>query len=272
MTGRQRNCRVKPRSGAVHVDVRPDRRRPRARTSRSRKPGGSISWRWPRTGSPSRTSSWKRSRCASTASSGRCARSLYEKMSEGLSSAALAANAAPREAAVPAVRVSERREVAPPFAMNLVPAVCTRASIVVMVDDETMPIGEEQRMRTTLTRFVRSLPPARSGVIGDGAARRRRGRADDRSREDRQSHRAPPADQPDLKIRRAAAGTMLGVLRNDDDPDDRAARERSARRRGVSFGGADRDSIQEQAQRATSPVAAACLPRRARARSGRTTS
>jgi len=48
---------------------------------------------------------------------------------------------------------------APAFATNTVPAVALARSIILLVDDETMPIGEEQRLRSTLTRFVRSLPP-----------------------------------------------------------------------------------------------------------------
>jgi len=85
----------------------------------------------------------------------------YVKMSEGLSSAALAANAAATGgAAAVAGSPAPASEIAPPFAMNLVPAVSLARSIIVMVDDESMPIGEEQRLRTTLTRFVRSLPPA----------------------------------------------------------------------------------------------------------------
>jgi hypothetical protein len=42
--------------------------------------------------------------------------------------------------------------------MNLTAPVALSRSIILMVDDETMPIGEEQRLRATLTRFVRSLP------------------------------------------------------------------------------------------------------------------
>ena len=82
----------------------------------------------------------------------------YLKMSEGLNSAALAVNAAAAGGATGGPSVAPAAEVAPPFAMNLVPPVSLARSIVLMVDDETMPIGEEQRLRRALTLFVRSLP------------------------------------------------------------------------------------------------------------------
>lgn len=83
----------------------------------------------------------------------------YVPMSEGLNAAAMAAATAGTPAAASVSGPSAASaEVAPPFVMNLVPPVALSRSIIIMVDDETMPIGEEQRLRTTLTRFVRSLP------------------------------------------------------------------------------------------------------------------
>lgn len=50
--------------------------------------------------------------------------------------------------------------VEPPFATNLVPAATTPRSIVIIVDDESMPIGQEIRLRAALNSFVQNLPPA----------------------------------------------------------------------------------------------------------------
>jgi hypothetical protein len=50
--------------------------------------------------------------------------------------------------------------VAPAFATSLgAPTVASR-SIAIVVDDESMPIGEEQKLRAALNTFVSSLPPA----------------------------------------------------------------------------------------------------------------
>jgi len=84
----------------------------------------------------------------------------YVPMSEGLNSAYLAVNAAAsgNAAAAAPAPPPPAPDIAPPFAQNLVPAVSLSRSIVLMVDDETMPIGQEQTLRRALTNFVRSLP------------------------------------------------------------------------------------------------------------------
>jgi hypothetical protein len=79
-------------------------------------------------------------------------------MSEGLNPAALAVAAASGAPGATAGPSAPAAEILPPFTTNLVPAVSLSRSIIIMVDDESMPIGEEQRLRATLTRFVRSLP------------------------------------------------------------------------------------------------------------------
>jgi hypothetical protein len=50
--------------------------------------------------------------------------------------------------------------ITPPFATNLMPTASAPRSIVIIVDDESMPIGQEITLRAALNRFVRSLPPA----------------------------------------------------------------------------------------------------------------
>src|SRR5204863_914476 len=50
--------------------------------------------------------------------------------------------------------------VAPAFATSLVAPTVASRSIVVVVDDESMPIGEEQKLRAALSTFVSSLPEA----------------------------------------------------------------------------------------------------------------
>ena len=82
----------------------------------------------------------------------------YVKMSDGLNSAALAVNAATGGASGPTAPATPSGDIAPPFAQNLVPAVSLSRSIVLMVDDESLPIGQEQTLRKALTTFVRSLP------------------------------------------------------------------------------------------------------------------
>ena len=81
----------------------------------------------------------------------------YVQMSEGLNSSALAVNAATGGAGTPALP-APAPEIEAPFAQNLVPAVSLSRSIVLIVDDETMPIGQEQTLRRALVNFVRSLP------------------------------------------------------------------------------------------------------------------
>lgn len=83
----------------------------------------------------------------------------FVRMSEGLNAAAMAAAAAgtPGAASGPSPAPANA-DIALPFVMNLTPPLALARSIILMVDDETMPIGEEQRLRATLTRFVRSLP------------------------------------------------------------------------------------------------------------------
>jgi hypothetical protein len=49
-------------------------------------------------------------------------------------------------------------DVAPPYATNLSTTSDIPRLIVIIVDDESMPIGQEQSLRTALTNFVRSLP------------------------------------------------------------------------------------------------------------------
>jgi hypothetical protein len=51
-------------------------------------------------------------------------------------------------------------KVAPAFAMNLMATEVAPRSIVIIVDDESMPIGQEIKIRAALTSFVRSLPAA----------------------------------------------------------------------------------------------------------------
>jgi len=48
--------------------------------------------------------------------------------------------------------------VAPAFATNQVMAADLPRSVVLIVDDESMPIGQEQKIRTAMTNFVMSLP------------------------------------------------------------------------------------------------------------------
>jgi hypothetical protein len=50
--------------------------------------------------------------------------------------------------------------IAPAFATNLATVADLPRSIVIVVDDETMPIGQEQKLRSALSNFVRDLPPA----------------------------------------------------------------------------------------------------------------
>jgi len=59
--------------------------------------------------------------------------------------------------AVAAAPVSE--QVAPAFASNMATVGDLPRSIVLVVDDESMPIGQEQNLRTALSNFVRDLPP-----------------------------------------------------------------------------------------------------------------
>jgi hypothetical protein len=46
----------------------------------------------------------------------------------------------------------------PAFATNLATAAELPRSIILIVDDETMPIGQEQKIRTALNNFIRDLP------------------------------------------------------------------------------------------------------------------
>ena len=47
----------------------------------------------------------------------------------------------------------------PAFATNMVTVADLPRSIVLVVDDESMPIGQEEKLRSALTNFVRDLPP-----------------------------------------------------------------------------------------------------------------
>ena len=85
---------------------------------------------------------------------------VYQKISDGLSAAAMAATAAAGGPGGPAAGAGASADIAPAFATNVVPTISLSRHIVLMVDDETMPIGQEQTLRATLTRFVRSLPEA----------------------------------------------------------------------------------------------------------------
>ena len=54
---------------------------------------------------------------------------------------------------------------APPFASNLKTVADSPRSFLIVVDDESMPIGEEQKLRAALNSFVRDLPPADSVAL-----------------------------------------------------------------------------------------------------------
>jgi len=53
---------------------------------------------------------------------------------------------------------SPLESIAPPFASNMSTVADAPRSFVIVVDDESMPIGEERRLRTALNNFVRDLP------------------------------------------------------------------------------------------------------------------
>jgi hypothetical protein len=69
----------------------------------------------------------------------------YIPLSSGMGGTAALAGAAPGA-------------VAPPFATNLVPVASAPRSIVIIVDDESMPIGQEIKLRAALDSFVQKLP------------------------------------------------------------------------------------------------------------------
>lgn len=49
-------------------------------------------------------------------------------------------------------------KVAPAFATNVVPVASSPRAIVIIVDDESMPIGQEIKLRSALNNFVQNLP------------------------------------------------------------------------------------------------------------------
>jgi hypothetical protein len=55
---------------------------------------------------------------------------------------------------------AQRPALAPAFATSQAPPIVASRSIVIVVDDESMPIGEEQRLRAALNSFVTNLPEA----------------------------------------------------------------------------------------------------------------
>jgi hypothetical protein len=61
---------------------------------------------------------------------------------------------------VAALDASAASPIAPPFATNLMATATTPRSIVIIVDDESMPIGQEIKLRAALNSFVQNLPPA----------------------------------------------------------------------------------------------------------------
>lgn len=61
--------------------------------------------------------------------------------------------------AVSAAPEAPAAKIAPAFVTNLATTSNTPRSIVIVVDDESIPIGQEQKLRTALTNFVRDLPP-----------------------------------------------------------------------------------------------------------------
>jgi hypothetical protein len=61
--------------------------------------------------------------------------------------------------AAAAAAAPEPPAVAPAFFTNIAATSDLPRSIVIVVDDESIPIGQEQKLRTALTNFVRDLPP-----------------------------------------------------------------------------------------------------------------
>ena len=59
-----------------------------------------------------------------------------------------------------AIAASGADPVAPAFDTNIASVAAAPRSIVIIVDDESMPIGQEQKIRSMLSDFVTKLPPA----------------------------------------------------------------------------------------------------------------
>jgi hypothetical protein len=82
----------------------------------------------------------------------------YVKVSESMAGAV-------GSSAAPGAPAAAKSDLPPAFFTNISTTSDTPRSIVIVVDDESMPIGQEPKLRSSLSNFVRDLPATDSVAL-----------------------------------------------------------------------------------------------------------